>query len=70
VDLVRVADGERRSLVSTPGYDGHFAWSSDSRRLVLVSGDTRWEALYVVEVLSGRRTRLTQEPVLNPRWAP
>jgi Tol biopolymer transport system component len=70
VDVVRVADGERRPLVNTPGYDGQFAWSSGGPKLALVSGDIKSEALYVVDVVSGSRTRVAPEPVLDPNWAP
>ncbi|HEY9518615.1 MAG TPA: hypothetical protein VIQ98_05125, partial [Gemmatimonadales bacterium] len=59
-----------RRLTSAPGYDGSARWSPDGKRIAFLSGDQRQDFLYIMDLDGGRMTRLSDQPALDPRWAP
>jgi len=69
IQLLRVADHERRTIVGTPAFDGQFSWSPASDRLAFISGRDGFDAVYVAD-LTGKQSRLTTTPSLNPEWSP
>ena len=69
IELVRVADHERRTVAGTPAYDGQFSWSAASDRLAFISGRDGFDAVYVTD-LAGNQRRLTTSSSLNPEWQP
>jgi TolB protein len=69
IQLVRVADLERRTVAGTPAYDGQFSWSPVGDQLAFISDRDGVNAVYVTD-LTGKLSRLTTTPSLNPEWSP
>lgn len=79
-------DGGRRYLLQVADSDGYNprtiyasgapimspAWSPDGRRIAYVSFERRRSEIYVQDVLSGKRERLSGRPGINsaPAWSP
>jgi Tol biopolymer transport system component len=69
IQFVRVADHERRTVAGTPAYDGQFCWSPRGDQLAFISGRDGFNAVYVTD-LTGKQSRLTTTPSLDPDWSP
>ena len=69
IQLLRVADRERRTIAGTPDYDGQFSWSPASNHLAFISRRDGFDAVYVTDLV-GRQTRLTTTLSLDPEWSP
>ena len=69
IQLVRVADKERKTVAGSPTYDGQFSWSPSSDQLVFISGRDGFNGVYVTD-LAGKQRRLTSTPSLDPQWSP
>jgi Tol biopolymer transport system component len=69
IGLLRLRDKRQSVLVSTPHNDGSYSWSPDGSRLAYISGPGGAEALHVVDVASGKTSRLTTSWSLTPHWA-
>jgi Tol biopolymer transport system component len=69
IQLVRMADHERWTVAGTPAYDGQFSWSPAGDRLAFISGRDGFDTVYVTD-LTGKQSRLTMTPTLNPEWSP
>lgn len=71
--LHRIADAQQRWLTHPPAGmdDGTVAWAPDGSRLAFLRGTDTVGEVYVVDVASGRETRLTQDqvPVWGLAWA-
>ncbi|HWP34920.1 MAG TPA: hypothetical protein VNM66_04910, partial [Thermodesulfobacteriota bacterium] len=68
----RVAAAAFRPLTRDAAADGQVAWSPTGDRLAFVSGRTDRGDLYLLDLATGRLTRLTAEgrSVLHPEWSP
>jgi tricorn protease len=64
--------GVAQRVTRSPALDGQAAWSSDSRKLVYVSGRSGALNLYSYDFLSGTETRLTDQPLndVTPKFSP
>jgi len=69
IQLVRMADRERRTVAGSASYDGQFSWSPASEQLAFISGRDGFDAVYVTD-LTGKQIRLTTTSSLNPEWSP
>ncbi len=69
IQLVRVADHERRTVAGSPAYDGQFSWSPAGDQLAFISGRDGFDAVHVTD-LTGKQRRLTMTSSLNPGWSP
>jgi Tol biopolymer transport system component len=69
IQIVRTVNGERWTVAGSPAYDGQFSWSPASDQLAFISGRDGVDAVYVTD-LTGKATRLTATPSLNPEWSP
>jgi Tol biopolymer transport system component len=67
IQLVRMADHERRMFVGTPSYDGQYNWSPAGDQLVFISSRDGFNAVYVTDV-TGQPNRLTTTESLDPGW--
>lgn len=69
IQLVRMVDRKRSTVAGSPAYDGQFSWSPAGDRLAFISGRDSLDAVYVTD-LTGKQTRFTATPSLNPEWSP
>lgn len=69
IGLLRLRDKRQTVLVATPHNDGSYTWSPDGARLAYVSGPGGSETLHVVDVESGKSSRITTTWSLTPHWA-
>ena len=69
IQLVRIADHERRPIGASAAFDGQHSWSAAGDQLAFISGRDGLDALYVAD-LTGKLSRLTTTPSLNPEWSP
>jgi Tol biopolymer transport system component len=69
IQLVRMADHERRAIAATPAFDGQFSWSAAGDQLAFISERDGFDAVYVTDLV-GKQSRLSTTPSLNPEWSP
>jgi Tol biopolymer transport system component len=69
IQLVSLADHERRTIAGSPAFDGQFSWSPAGDQLAFISHRDGFDAVHVTD-LSGKQRRLTGTPSLNPEWSP
>ena len=67
IQLVRMADRQRRTIAGTPAYEGQFSWSPAGDQLVFISERDGFNAVYVTD-LTGKQSRLTTTSSLDPNW--
>jgi Tol biopolymer transport system component len=68
IGVVRVSDGLRSLLASSPAYDGSYTWSPDGKRLAFISGRDGFDSIYIVEADGQHPVRLTGTASLTPAW--
>jgi Tol biopolymer transport system component len=68
----RDSGGVTARVTRSPAQEGQMAWSSDSRRLVYVSGRSGALNLFQYDFVSGNETRLTDQPLndVTPHFSP
>jgi TolB protein len=69
IQLVHMADHERRTVAGTPAFDGQFSWSPAGDQLAFISERDGFNAVYVTDLM-GKQSRLSTTPSLNPEWSP
>jgi len=67
IQLVRMADRQRRTIAGTSAYEGQFSWSPAGDQLVFISERDGYNAVYVTD-LTGKQSRLTTTSSLDPNW--
>jgi len=72
--LAGVREGEPRQLTATPGGEGGYSWSPDSKRIAFSArreGDEK-EQVYVISIGGGEARRLTaiESGASDPLWSP
>ena len=67
IQLVRMADRQRRTIAGTSSYEGQFSWSPGGGQLVFISERDGYNAVYVTD-LTGKQSRLTTTSSLDPNW--
>jgi hypothetical protein len=70
IQIVPVADHDRRIVAGSPSYDGQFTWSPASNQLTFISGRDGFDAVYVTDLSGKEQRRLTTTSSLDPRWSP
>jgi TolB protein len=68
IGVVRVSDGLRSLLASSPKYDGSYTWSPDGKRVGFISGRDGFDGIYVVDADGQHPVRLTGTASLTPAW--
>lgn len=71
--LQRVRTAERRTISARAGVNGAPAWSPDGRRLAVTLSSANGNLdIHLLEIDSGRLTRLTDHPAIDtePAWSP
>ncbi len=68
IGVVRVSDGLRSLLASSPKYDGSYTWSPDGKRVAFVSGRDGFDGIYIVDADGQHPVRLTGTASLTPAW--
>ncbi len=68
IGVVRLSDGVRSRLASSPAYDGSYTWSQDGTRIAFISGRDGFDAVYSVDDGGQPPVRLTRSASLTPAW--
>jgi Tol biopolymer transport system component len=68
IGVVRVVDGRRSSLASSPEYDGSYTWSPNGTQLAFISARDGFDGVYVADLEGHPAVRLTTTASLTPAW--